>query len=137
MSCKGFASERIRHRNVFARVVPRQGVDAYAVKQLSNEISLVGHSEIVLKSDGEPSIDALKKAVKDERSERIMLESSPVKESKSNGSIENGIQQVRPNQNPQRCTGGPFGPAPNRHIANNSLAANSRRQDHQSPQYWP
>ena len=50
---------------------------------------------MILKSDGEPSIVALKEAVRLERGERIVLESSPVKESKSNGIIENAIQQVQ------------------------------------------
>ena len=46
-----------------------------------------------MKSDGEPAIVALTEVVKLERHERIVLESSPVKESKSNGGIENVVQQ--------------------------------------------
>ena len=99
---------------IFARVVPNKGVQPYAVKNLAADIALLGHPEIVLKSDGEPSIVALKEAVKMERPERIaieslpadesaklemparmVLESSPVKESRSNGAIENAIQQVQ------------------------------------------
>ena len=80
---------------IFARVVPNKGVQPYAVKNLSADIKLLGHPELVLKSDGEPSIVALKEAVKMERPERIVLESSPVKESKSNGAAENAIQQVQ------------------------------------------
>ena len=49
---------------------------------------------MILKSDGEPSIVALKEAVKAERPERIVLEESPVSESKSNGAVENAVQQV-------------------------------------------
>ena len=79
---------------MFARVVPQKGVHAYAVKNLAADIALLGHPEIVLKSDGEPSIVALKEAVKMERPERIVLESSPVGESKSNGAAENTVQQV-------------------------------------------
>ena len=66
---------------IFARVVPQKVVNAYAVKNLASDIALLGHPEIVLKSDGEVSIVALKEAVKMERSERIVLESSPVAES--------------------------------------------------------
>ena len=75
----------------FAFVVPQKGIHPYAVKSLSNAIALLGHSEFVLRSDGEPSIVALKQAVKLERHERIVSEESPVKESKSNGAIERAI----------------------------------------------
>ena len=37
---------------IFARVVPQKGVHAYAVKNLAADIALLGHSELVLKSDG-------------------------------------------------------------------------------------
>ena len=80
---------------ISARIVPQKGVHAYAVKQLSQDIGNLGHPSLIFKSDGEPALVALKNAVKDERSERIILEVSPVKESKSNGAIENAIQQVQ------------------------------------------
>ena len=80
---------------VSARVLPAKGVNRYAVSNLASEIAKLGHNEMVLKSDGEPAIIALKQAVKMERSERIVLEESPVKESRSNGVIENAIQQVQ------------------------------------------
>ena len=48
-----------------------------------------------MKSDGEPAIAALKEAAKNERNERIVIESSPVKEFKSNGAIEAAVQQVQ------------------------------------------
>ena len=52
-------------------------------------------SELVLKSDGEPAMIALKQRVKQERPERIVLEESPVKESQANGAIENAIKQIQ------------------------------------------
>ena len=79
---------------IFARVVPQKGVHPYAVKNTAADIALLGHPEIVFKSDAEPSIVALKEAVKMERHERIVMENSPVHESKSNGVIENTVQQV-------------------------------------------
>ena len=45
---------------VFAYVVPQKGVQPYAVKKLAETIGQLGHPEIVLKSDGEPAIVALK-----------------------------------------------------------------------------
>ena len=81
--------------NIFARVVPAKGVNEYAVQALSGELTYLGHKEIILKSDGEPSILALKEAVRSEKKERIIMEKSPVAESKSNGAAENAIQQVQ------------------------------------------
>ena len=45
---------------VFARVVPSKGVQSYAVKSVASDIASLGHPEMVLKSDGEPAIVALK-----------------------------------------------------------------------------
>ena len=80
---------------LFAQVVPAKGVQPYAVKTLAGVVAQLGHQEVILKSDGEASIVALKEAAKRERMERIVLENSPVKESKSNGAIEAAVQQVQ------------------------------------------
>ena len=80
---------------VFARVVPKKGANQYAVKRLAGDIALLGHPELILKSDGEPAIIALKEAAKRERGERIVLEAPPVYESQANGAIENAVQQVQ------------------------------------------
>ena len=80
---------------LFAQVVPAKGVQPYAVKALAGVVAQLGHQEVILKSDGEPAIVALKEAAKRERMERIVLETSPVKDSKSNGAIEAAVQQVQ------------------------------------------
>ena len=64
---------------MFARVVPQKGVNPYAVKNVAADIGLLGYPEIIFKSDNEPSIVALKDAVKMERHERIVMENPPVK----------------------------------------------------------
>ena len=73
----------------------QKGVCAQAIQRLSGEIGKMGHSELILKSDAEPAIVALKQKVRQERPERIVLEESPIKESQSNGAIENAIRQVQ------------------------------------------
>ena len=80
---------------IFARVVPRKGVHPYAVKCLASDIARLRHQRIVLKSDDEPAIVALKEAARSERPERTVMEESPVHDSASNGAIENTIQQVQ------------------------------------------
>ena len=69
---------------LFACVVPQKGVIQYAVKSLSNFVALLGYNQFVFRSDGELAIVALKQVVRAERPERIVLEESLVRESKSN-----------------------------------------------------
>ena len=47
-----------------SRVVPAKGTDKFAIKRLVKDIELLGHKKIILKSDNESSILALKKAAK-------------------------------------------------------------------------
>ena len=49
---------------IFAYVVPQKGVQPYAVKTLAGIVAQLGHQEVILRSDGEPAIVALKEAVK-------------------------------------------------------------------------
>ena len=80
---------------IMADVVPEKGENDYAIKRLSNNLGILGHQEMIIKSDGEPAIVALKKAVKRERPENIMFEESPVGESRSNGETERAVQEAQ------------------------------------------
>ena len=75
-------------------MVPEKGLNAYAVAALGREITLSGYNRMILKSDQEPAILNLLKAVKNERAEdiEIMLEQSPVGEHQSNGEVEITVQ---------------------------------------------
>ena len=46
-----------------ARVVPKKGVDPYAVDRIKKDIEQMGYKNIIFKSDQEHSIKALKQAV--------------------------------------------------------------------------
>ena len=89
----------------FAHIVPNKGVHPYAVARVTKDLELLGHTELILKSDGEPAIVSLKQAVKnelagiinteDQEEERIkskvtraIPEESPVGDSQSNGEAE-------------------------------------------------
>ena len=50
---------------------------------------------MIIKDDQEPAVVDLRNAVKDERSETIMPEEAPVKESRSNGEIEKAVQDAQ------------------------------------------
>ena len=64
-----------------AHMLEEKGVNAYAIKRVGQDIGLMGYKKIILKSDNEPAIIALKSAVKTERPEEIIMEESPVGES--------------------------------------------------------
>ena len=55
----------------------------------------MGHNKLVLKSDGEHAIVALKKAVKDQSVLDLILEESPVGEHQANGLVESTVRQVQ------------------------------------------
>ena len=54
-----------------------------------------GHKRLILKSDGESSIKALKDAVKNSSDFSMGVEVSPVGDSKANGEIERAIRTVQ------------------------------------------
>ena len=57
----------------FSTVVPQKGVHPYASVRVSNDLSILGHEKIILKSDGEPAIKALKEAVQADSSMKIEI----------------------------------------------------------------
>ena len=78
-----------------ARVVPKKGVDPYAVDRIKKDIDQLGYKTIIFKSDQENSIKALKQAIKDASNVEIRMEESPVGEHQANGSIENAIRDIK------------------------------------------
>ena len=49
----------------WSRVLLKKGVDPYSIKVLTDMILFTGHKRLILKSDGESSITALKKRSKE------------------------------------------------------------------------
>ena len=70
----------------YARAVPRKAVDTYTVDRLKKVIEQLGYKRIVLKSDQETSIKALRQAVKEE---------SPVADYQTNGILENTVNDIK------------------------------------------
>ena len=56
-----------RTKVALARVVPKKGRDQYAIERLQKDIANLGYKKLILKSDNEVAIVALKQAVKRER----------------------------------------------------------------------
>ena len=68
--------------------------DTWVVKQLVNDIEHWGRKDICLKSDGEPAMLALQRAVADMRTSRTVLRNPPVYNPQSNGAAEKAVQDV-------------------------------------------
>ena len=58
-------------------------------------VLFTGHKRVILKSDGESSIKALKEAVKNSVKFSLGVEVSPVGDSRANGEIERAIKTVQ------------------------------------------
>jgi len=83
-------------KSIQADVVPRKGEDEYAIRRLSQMIRSLGSKKVILKSDQEPAIKSLKERVKaNVQDVDIIIEESPVGESKSNGEVERAIRSVK------------------------------------------
>ena len=67
----------------WSRVLLKKGVDPYSIKVLTDMILFTGHKRVIVKSDGESSITALKNAVKGSCDVNLGVEVSPVGDSKA------------------------------------------------------
>ena len=65
-----------------------KGVNDYAVRRMVKNIEELGYKKVILKSDGESFIIALKKRVEHILPNDIVLEESPVGGHQANGDIE-------------------------------------------------
>ena len=63
---------------IMAKVVPSKGVENYAVEVAKKMIEQLGYRKVILRSDSEPAILALKEAVRRESDVEIVLEQVPV-----------------------------------------------------------
>ena len=55
-----------RTKMIMARVVPSKGLDSYAVETVKRMVERLGYKKIIMKSDKEPAVPALKEAVRRE-----------------------------------------------------------------------
>ena len=75
--------------------MPSKGVThPYLARALMTDLDFMEYTRLILKSDQEPSIVALRDAVKHGWHGEIVPEGSPKDESKSNGEVEHAVQSV-------------------------------------------
>ena len=76
-------------------MVSRKGVDPYSVKVACDMVAFAGHRKVILKSDGESSMTALKDAVNASCDVSMGVEVSPMGDSQANGDVERAIRTVQ------------------------------------------
>ena len=76
-------------------VLKQKGVEEYSIAVLQKFIEMLGYKKIIVKTDDEPAIVALKREVKSLTQVEMILEESPAYESKSEGKGENAVQRVQ------------------------------------------
>ena len=80
---------------VAAHVCSQKGAsDQWAVDRICDDLDLFGHTEIVLKSDGEPAIMQVQNAVKSNRNHPTICQNPPAYDPQANGSAERAVQEV-------------------------------------------
>jgi thiol-disulfide isomerase/thioredoxin len=85
-----------RSKAIASVPVPAKGIEhPYPAKKLLKILDLLGYKRVLMKTDQEPSIVALVKAVKDGWSGEILPEGSPKGQSQSNGEIERAVESVQ------------------------------------------
>lgn len=92
-----------RNKVCFAHLVPREGVNEYAVKRVTQDLQkILGYAKFVFRSDQEPVLKQLKEAVtrqcmQGEKTKvtQIIAEESLAGESQSNGEIDDEIKQIQ------------------------------------------
>ena len=84
-----------RTQMVAATFVDSKGATPYAVKFAAAFLKNLGYRKVVLKSDGEHSIMALKEAAAREAAIESVPEESPPADHQANGLVETAIREVR------------------------------------------
>ena len=78
-----------------AEVLIKKGRHDYGVERVSRMIESLGYEEMILKSDQEHSVMALKAGVRDRVAGTVRFEESPVGEHQANGDAENAVQRIQ------------------------------------------
>ena len=90
-------------KNVFGHVIPRKGADEedFAANRVVKIVEWLGHTELILKGDNEPALQALTARalelirVRVTKVAKIGSETPPAYDSQSNGAVEVGVMLIR------------------------------------------
>eukprot|EP00438_Fugacium_kawagutii_P000480 Skav216940 [mRNA] locus=scaffold3396:50058:57739:+ [translate_table: standard] len=79
----------------WASSVPAKGADPFATNFLLGILDETGYKRVILRSDNEPAVKALKSAVKAAASCEVVLEESKTGDSQSNGLAESAVKETK------------------------------------------
>ena len=92
----------LQSKNIFAHCVPCKGVDeeGYVADLVVKDVLWLGHSELIVKGDNEPALQALiQRSLEVLRInpgvEKVSDEQSPAYDSQANGGVEVGVMLIR------------------------------------------
>ncbi len=89
-----------------AKVVPTKGTKEYARKAVRRFVEQVRYNMVLLKSDNEPAILALKEAATRETNAQIVMEEAPVGDRQASGVAEYAMQErTGSTQDAEGCLG--------------------------------
>ena len=80
---------------VWSSVVPAQGVDQYAINFVMACLNECGYTRVIMKSDDEPAIKALKEAVKGATKVEVILEEAKTGDHQANGAVEQAVNETK------------------------------------------
>ena len=79
-------------RSYSASTIPKKGVDKFSVQMYVGFLTDLGHKRYIAKSDGEPSILALKKNAAAQLGAEMVPQESPAGDHAANGEAENAVK---------------------------------------------
>ena len=80
---------------VAAHVCEQKGaMDKWAVERVCDDIDMFGHTEVLLKGDGEPALVQVQTAIKDKRAHPTICQNPPAYNPQANGAAERAVQEV-------------------------------------------
>ena len=80
---------------LFSHACNSKAVDERVAAKVVEDIESLGRKKIILRSDNDKSIKALRKVISDTRIEETLQQDTPTYSSQSNGSTERGVQSVQ------------------------------------------
>ena len=93
-----WVSKSNRDRCTCAAIVPAKGADEYEVAELKNDVSGCGFTEVLVRSDNEPAILALKESAATAlklRGVNVKMEESALYGSQSNGLAKSAVKDAK------------------------------------------
>ena len=68
--------------------------DRWVVDRICDDIGLWGHTELIIKGDGEPALIQVQEAIKDKWNHKTVPQNPPAYNPQANGAAERAVQEI-------------------------------------------